>query len=152
MRKAYRILADLIAIGVAVQAMLIVMATAGLLHWVEDGGALDSAAAEKWEDGGLSFQGADGLSLHSTLGMMVIPLIAVAFLVVAFFAGVAGGVRWAAITLVLVVVQVAAGVLGEDAPWIGLIHGLNAFALFSVALVAARAAHPETQTAVTAAP
>jgi hypothetical protein len=79
-------------------------------------------------------------------------VLALALLVVAFFARVPGGVKWAALVVVLVVVQVAAGLAGEDVPWLGLVHGLDAFALFAAALFAARAAHPASQTAAAATP
>jgi hypothetical protein len=152
MRKAYRILADLIAIGVAVQAMAITWAMLGLVHWVDKGGTLDHRTLKGWEDKAPDFQGAAGFAIHGILGTMVLPVLALVLLVVAFFAGVNGAVKWAAVVVVSVLIQVGAGMGGEDAPWLGLIHGLNAFALFSVAIVAARAAHPEAQTAATATP
>jgi len=39
---------------------------------------------------------------------------------------------------VLVIVQGQLGGLGHDFPWAGALHGLNALALFSVALYAGR--------------
>jgi hypothetical protein len=153
MRKAYRILADIIAIGVALQAMVMVFAIAGLFHWINDeGGSVDAAVVDSWEEDHPTFQGAIGVPIHELVGGMLIPLVALALLVVAFFASVPGGVKWAAIILGSVVVQVMAGYGAADAPWVGLIHGLNAFALFSVAIVAARAAHPDRQVAVAATP
>ena len=101
--------------------------------------------------GGLR-QGAAGFAIHGIVGTMVIPVLALALLVVAFLAKIDRGVMLAGAILVIVVVQVAAGMAGEDAPWLGLLHGLLPFALFSAAIVAARAAHPEAQTAVTATP
>ena len=149
MRKAYRILADLIAVGVAVQSMMMVWAIAGLFHWVDNGGTLTSK-----NDGNdlPSFQGSVGFAIHGIIGGMVIPVIALALLVVAFLAKLDGAVKWAAIILGVVVVQVVAGTAGTNAPVLGLLHGLLPFALFSAAIVAARAAHPTTQTAVTATP
>lgn len=152
MRRAYRILADLIAIAVAVQSMAMVWAVAGLLHWVDEGGTLNHDVMKKWEDNPPDFQGASGFAIHGIDGMMIIPLLGLALLVVAFFAKVDGGVKWAVAALVVIIVQVAAGMAGEDTPWLGLVHGLLPFALFSVALVAARAAHPGTQTATVATP
>jgi hypothetical protein len=157
MRKAYRIISDTIAVLVAVQAMTIVFAIAGLFHWIDGGGALDSAVIESWDDEPPTFQGAIGVPIHAMVGMYLIPLLGLAQLVISFFAGIPGGVRWAAIIVVLIVVQVGAGIAAGDAPWVGLIHGLNAFALFSVAIVAARAAHPSSraeddQTAMAATP
>jgi len=65
-------------------------------------------------------------------------LLGLALLIVAFFAKVPRGVMWAGIVLASIVVQVFAGILGHDAPYIGMIHGLNAFVLFSAAGYAAR--------------
>jgi hypothetical protein len=153
MRKAYRILADVIAVAVAVQSMAMVWAIAGLFHWIDkDGGTLSAKVLDDWEDNPPDFQGAVGFAIHGILGSMVIPVIALALLVVAFMAGVDGGLKWAGGIVVLVIVQVVAGMSGEDAPWLGLLHGLLPFALFSLAIVAARAAHPGTQTAVTTTP
>ena len=153
MRKAYRIIADLIAILVAVQAMVMVFAVSGLFHWINDGGGkVDKAVFDSWEKDHPTFQGAIGVPLHEMIGMYLIPLLGLALLVVAYLAHVEGGVRWAAIILVSIVIQVGAGLAAGGAPWVGLIHGLNAFALFSVAIVAARAAHPGAQTAVAATP
>ena len=152
MTRAYRVLADVIAIGVAVQAMVMLWAVAGLFHWIDDGGTLDKHVMDSWEDKAPSFQGAIGFELHGIIGMMVIPVVALALVVVAFFARIPGGVRWSLILLGLVVLQVVVGFGAEDAPWLGLVHGLNAFALFSTAIVAARSARPAAQTAVAATP
>lgn len=148
MRKAYRILADLIAIAVAVQSMAIVWAIAGLLHWVDGGGTLKKG----WEDHMPDFQGSSGFAIHGIVGGMVLPALGIVFMVVAFLANVDGGVKWAGGVLALIVVQVGAGMAGADAPWLGLLHGLLPFALFSAAIVAARAAHPAAQTPVAATP
>ena len=153
MRKAYRILADIVAVAVVIQAMAMVWAIAGLFHWIDsDGGSLDSAVLDDWEDNPPDFDGAIGFAIHGILGGMVIPVIALALLIIAFFAKVPGGVKWAAIVLASVVVQVLVAYAGYDAPIVGLIHGLNAFVLFSTAIMAARAAHPATQTAMAATP
>jgi len=150
MRNAYRILAIIIAVEVVIQAMAVVFAIAGLGKWVDDGGTFDKAAADS-ED--LSFTGVGGFIVHGINGMMIIPLLGLALLIVAFFARVPGGVKWAGIVLASIVVQVFAGVLGNDAPYIGMIHGLNAFVLFAAAGYAARLARTadvETPTSVAA--
>lgn len=147
MRTTYRILADLVAIGVAVQSMAIVWAIAGLLHWVNGGGTLKKG----WEDHMPDFQGSSGFAIHGIIGGMVLPVIALALLVIAFFAGVRNGTKIAGGVFALVVLQMLAGMAGEDAPWLGLFHGLIPFAIFSAAIVAARAAG-EKQTAVVATP
>lgn len=71
-------------------------------------------------------------------GMYVIPLIALALLVLAFMVKTPGAVRMAATVLVLVVVQVVLGFLGHEMTTMALLHGLNAMALFAAAWIAAR--------------
>ncbi|MBW8749996.1 MAG: hypothetical protein JF565_01045 [Propionibacteriales bacterium] len=152
MRTTYRILADLIAVGVVIQAMAMVWAIAGLFHWVDKGGTLNHDVLKGWEDKAPDFQGAVGFEIHGIVGGMVIPVIGLALLVVAFFAKVERGVAIAGAILVMIVIQMVAGMAGDDAPWLGLFHGLIPFAIFSAAIVAARAAHPTSQTAVTVTP
>ena len=152
MRKTYRILADVIAIAVAVQAMAMVWAIAGLFHWIDKGGTLNHDVLKSWEDKSPDFQGAVGFQIHGMVGGMLIPVLALALLVVAFFAKVDRGVALAGAILAMVVIQVVLGFSATDAPWLGLLHGLIPFAIFSAGIVAARAAHPGTQTAVAATP
>jgi heme A synthase len=153
MRKAYRIIADIIAIAVVIQAMAMVWAIAGLFHWIDSGGgSLDSSVLDDWEDNPPDFNGSFGFAIHGILGGMVLPVLALAFLILAFFAKVPGGVKWAAIVLGSVILQVVLGYTGFDVPAVGLLHGLNAFALFSLAILAARSAHPTSQTAMAATP
>jgi hypothetical protein len=137
MRNAYRILAIIIAVEVVIQAMAVVFAVAGLGKYIMDGAVVDKAAMESDD---LSFTGVAGFMVHGINGMMIIPVLGIALLVVSFFAKVPGGVKWAGIVLGSIVVQVFAGILGHDAPYIGMIHGLNAFVLFSAAAYAARLA------------
>jgi heme A synthase len=143
MRNVYRILAGLVAVGVVVQAMSIVYGVAGLEKWVEDGGVFDKAASET-ED--LSFTGAAGFLVHGINGMMIVPAVALLLLVCAFFAKVPGGVRWAGLVLLLVVVQVTLGLLGHEVPAVGALHGLNALLLFGSAGYASWRARPQRVT------
>jgi hypothetical protein len=145
MIKAYRILAIIIAAEVVIQAMMIVFAVAGLYNYIDDGATVDKAAME---DEDLSFTGATGFMVHGINGMMIIPLLGIALLVVSFFAKFDGAVKWAGIVLASIVVQVAAGLLGHGAPYIGMIHGLNAFILAGAAGFASR----QARTAETGAP
>jgi hypothetical protein len=117
MKSTYRVLALLIALGVAVQAMSIALGFFIVLR--------DKNTGENI-----------GLELHSVVGMMVIPLIALLLLIVSFFAGVAGGVKWAAIVFGLVVLQVLLAFAGLASPAVGALHGLNALALIAVAGIA----------------
>jgi H+/Cl- antiporter ClcA len=137
MRSVYKFLAYAIPVLVAVQAAAIAFAFFGLSKWIDDGGTMDKAAMES---DNTSFTGVAGFMVHGINGMMIIPLLGLALLVVSFFAKVPGGVKLAAIVLGSIVVQVFAGILGHDAPYIGMIHGLNAFVLFSAAVYAARLA------------
>jgi hypothetical protein len=137
MRNAYRILATIIAVEVVIQAMAIVFAMAGIFVWVDEGGVLDKAAVES-ED--LDFTGIGGFIVHGINGTIIIPVLGLALLVISFFAKVPGGVKWAAIVLVVIVVQVFLGIFGHETPYSGMLHGLNAFLLLASAGNAARLA------------
>jgi hypothetical protein len=117
MKSTYRVLALLIALGAAVQAMSIALGFFIVLKNKRIGENI-------------------GLELHSVVGMMVIPLIALILLIVSFFAGIAGGVKWAAIIFGLVVLQVLLAFGAVGAPAVGALHGLNALALMAVAGIA----------------
>jgi hypothetical protein len=143
MRNAYRILATIIAAEVVIQAMAMVFAVAGERKYIDEGGVIDKAAIEA-ED--LDFTGVAGFIVHGINGMMIIPLLGIVLLVISFFAKVPGGVKWAGIVLALIVVQVLAGIIGPDVPYVGLIHGLNAFILLGSAANAARLARTADST------
>jgi hypothetical protein len=137
MRRAYRVLAFLIAVEVIVQAMMIATGVAGLDHWIEH----DHATVTKHVlDNSPSFSGSFGFTIHAINGEMLIPLFAIALLIVSFFAKVEGGTRWALYIFGVIVVQVALGVTQGDVPYLGLLHGANAFALLAVAAFAGRRA------------
>jgi hypothetical protein len=136
MRQTYKILAHIIAGFVAVQAAVMVFAVAGLGVWIADGNTLTEAAFEG--DNPPDFTGAIGFFLHFVFGMMLIPLLALLLLIISFFAKIPGGVKWAAIIVGLVVLQIALGIFGHETPYAGLLHGLNALILFTTALLAGR--------------
>ena len=137
MRTAYKVLAWLVALGVVVQAASMVYAVAGLGIWVDkEGGVFDKASGEAMFEGDITFTGVSGFMIHGMNGMMVIPAIALIFLIVSFFAKVPGGIAWAAYVLLAVVVQITLGLFGhENAIW-GMLHGVNALILFSLAVYA----------------
>jgi len=137
MIKAYRILATIVAVEVVIQAMAMVFAVAGLGIWVDEGGVYDKAAME---DDDLTFTGLGGFIVHGINGMMIIPLLGLALLILSFFAKFDGAVKWAAIVLGAIVVQVFLGVFGHESAYIGMLHGLNAFILLGSAGMAARQA------------
>ena len=135
MRTTYRVLAFVIAAEVVVQAAMMAFAVAGLGIWVDkDGGVLDKATME----GDLDFTGVIGFAIHGMNGMMVIPVIALAFLIVSFFANVPGGVKWAGFVVLAVALQVTLGLLGHENAIFGLLHGVNALIIFSLALMAGK--------------
>lgn len=140
MRKTYRILANIIAIDVVIQAMAIVFALAGLFKWIDDGATLDSAVIESWETDPPTWTGAIGHFIHVMNGTYLIPLLGIILLIVSFFAKVDGGVKWASIVAISIAVQVIVGISSASAPVLGLVHGLNAFILFGAALMAAKCA------------
>lgn len=137
MRAAYRILAIAIPVLVGIQAAVIALGQFGIESWVGDGHSYTEKVSENGDA-----TGALGIALHGVIGMMVIPVVAIALLVVAFLVRLPGAVRWAAFVLLDVVVQVALAVAAESAPALGLLHGLNAFLLFGLAMMAAQRGVP----------
>ncbi|GAA1603822.1 MULTISPECIES: DUF6220 domain-containing protein [Kribbella] len=140
MKAAYRVLAGLVAIGVVLQAMFIAWGFFTVDKDV-DGGAV--IAKNSTPD-------VTGLSLHGAFGMTLIPIVALLLLIVSFFAKVDGGIKWALFVVGLVVLQIALAFVSFGAPVVGLLHGLNAFALAAVASLASRRASrvhtPATET------
>lgn len=150
MRQTYRVIASTIAILVVVQAMMIVWSVAGLFTWIDDGNTLDKSTVEGWSDEPPTFDGAIGHFLHAgpigggeiiAIGAGLIPILGLLLLIVSFFAKIPRGVVLALAVVVSIAVQITAGVLAEPGlPWLGLVHGLNAFVLFGLALFASRTA------------
>ena len=144
MRRIYAGLAWTIAGAVVVQAAAIAFAFGGMLNLVSEGGVVDKALLESFQAGGV---GELGFAIHGIVGAGLIPLLAIALLVVSLFVRVRGAKLWAAITLGLVVLQVTLGFSIVGVPHLGLIHGANALAVVVAATVAAlrvrRPAAPE---------
>jgi heme A synthase len=129
MRTAYRVLAFAIAALVAVQAAAIGYAVFAQLSWIENGGTIDKASIE-------SAPGTSAYIFHALDGGVVL-LLALALLVISFFAKIPQGVRWAVIVLVCTIVQIALGTLSHMWSAIGAVHGAVALVLFGVAVMAA---------------
>ena len=142
MRQTYRVLASLIAILVVVQAMMMVWAIAGLFTWIDDGATLDKSVIEGWESEPPTCAGSFGHFWHAFIGgTALIPLMGLLLLIVSFFAKVPRGVVLALAIVVSIIVQYLAAVFAEpEEPLLGLVHGLNAFILFGLAVFAARSA------------
>jgi heme A synthase len=118
----------LIAIGVVVQAAAIAYALFDISHKTDDG----QVFTKDTQNG--------GIETHAALGMMVFPVIALALLIVSFFARIPGGVKWAAITFGVTILQIILAYAGKPLPLIGVLHAINAFALAAVASLAMRQA------------
>ena len=135
MRTAYKVLAYIVAAEVAIQAMAMVWAIAGLVKWIDAGGVFDKSIMET---GATPFTEVFGIIVHAINGTFVIPAIALLLLIVSFFTKVRGAIKWAVIVLVLVIAQGQIGYLGHEFPLAGALHGLNALALFGAALYTGR--------------
>jgi hypothetical protein len=147
MRATYRVLALLIAVGVVLQAAFIAAAWFQVLNELDSGTVVDKNYEGNWAH-----------AAHGETGMMVIPVLAIALLILSFFARIPGGVKWAGITIGVLALQILLAFLSFAAPVVGILHGLNAFALAAVASIAARKAREaetpapvETATPVTTA-
>jgi heme A synthase len=130
MRTAYRLLAFAIAALVGVQAAAIGYAVFAQQNWIDNGGTLDKAALES------SVPGTKALVFHALDGGVIL-LLALALLIISFFAKIPQGVRWAVIVLLWTIVQIALGTLSHLFAVIGAVHGAIALALFGVAVRAA---------------
>jgi hypothetical protein len=135
MRTAYKVLAYIVAAEVAIQAMAMVWAIAGLVKWVDAGGVFDKSLMESE---GTPFTEVFGIIVHAINGTFVIPAIALLLLIVSFFTKVRGAIKWGAIVFLLTVAQGQIGFLGHEFPLADALHGLNALALFASALYAGR--------------
>lgn len=137
--KTYRAFAYLIALEVAVQAAALAYGSAGLGHWIySDGNTATRSTLEEGSD--VDYTGKIGHLVHGQNGALVVPLLALALLVVAGIARkrVAGSVRWAGILLGVVAVQVVLGFVTLEVPAAGALHAVVALGLFWGALHAAR--------------
>jgi heme A synthase len=137
--RTYRIFAYLIALEVFVQAAMHAYGSAGLGHWIySDGHTVTKATLE--EHSGVEFTGRWAGIVHGENGAMVVPLLAIAFLVVGIVTRqtVDRGMRWSGIVLGLVIVQVALGFITIVVPQVGMLHAVNALLLLLAALHAGR--------------
>ena len=125
MKSVYRVLAYLVAVGVLLQAANIGFAWFSAISELDQGAIIDA-----------NYEGNTGHMLHGVVGMMGIPVVALLLFIVAFFAKVAGGVKWAGIVLVVALVQVGLAFLSFGIPAVGALHGINALVLFAVAHMA----------------
>jgi hypothetical protein len=153
--KTYQVLAFLIALEVVIQATAIAWAMFGFSDWIDAGNTFSKKDLD-CEDCGWNFTAERGFMIHSLNGALIIPFLSLVFLIVSFFAKVPGGVKWAGIIFILVILQsqilpVLSHNLGSG---FGALHGLNALAILALAVMAgkrvktATAATPEVPAAV----
>lgn len=140
MRTAYLWLARLIGLLVAVQAALIVFAVAGLFHWIDGGGVVDKATVDGWDETHPTWTGAIGHGLHALIGERIFPVVVLVFLIVGFFMKSKPLMIFPIVIAVLTGLQVYAGMQGDSMPYLGLVHGFNAFLIFGAATAAAMTA------------
>lgn len=138
MDKIFRILAVVICVLIAVQAAAIAWMDSGLFLWIGGGGVLDQSVMES--ESAPPFAEAAGMMIHGMTGMMIIPVLALALLVVGLLTRTRQGTVLGAAVLGLTVLQVALGMFGHSVSAAAALHGLNALALFAVTFMAARAA------------
>ena len=128
MKSIYRVLAILIPVLVAVQAAAIAAGTFEVLHSVDDGTPFTESSDPNW-----------GQIVHSA-GAMAIALVGLLLLIVSFFARIEGGVKWAGLVFLSVVLQWVFAIVAFGAPVVGLLHGLNALAMVGLGMSAAATA------------
>ncbi|MFI7587739.1 hypothetical protein ACIB24_11755 [Spongisporangium articulatum] len=127
MRTAYVFTSRAIALLVLFQAAVIAFGVFDLAKTVEDDGSIDKSTAEDLV----------GLSLHG-IGAMVLSVLVILLLIFSFFTKVPGAVRWALIVFGVTVLQWVFAIVAFSVPAIGLLHGLNAFAVAATAGIAGR--------------
>ena len=138
MRKVFSGIAWLIAGLVVVQAAAIALGFGGMMHFVDGGGVVDKGLTESRTLG--NFAGEVGFPIHGIVGGVLIPVAAIALLVVSWFTKLRGASWWAAGLFVLILLQGMVGYSIKDLPYLGVLHGANALAVFVVAVVCARRA------------
>lgn len=134
MRRVYSVIAGIISGGIVVQAASISLGLGGMLSYVEDGGVVDKALVE---GGQQAYTGDVGFLIHEHVGWVVIPIAAIALLIVSFFVKARGARMWAAIVFGLVALQVVLGYSIADTPYAALFHGANALAVLLASVSAA---------------
>ena len=146
MRTAYRVLAMLVPVLVLVQAASMAFLVFGLGAWVADGHTFTKSVLESDKS---PVYGNAGDQIHG-LGAMALVVVALLLLVTSFFARIPGGVRWAAIILLDVLLQWVFAFAGFIVSWqSGALHGLTACGrggLGGAALANARRAPAVTDT------
>ncbi|MCU1408705.1 MAG: hypothetical protein JWM23_785 [Microbacteriaceae bacterium] len=124
MRRTYQIICHIIAALVVVQAAVIAWGVFTLGQYLDRG----TSVTEDTE--------VLGFDVHAVIGQYVIPVLAVVLLVIALI--MRDGITWAGWLILAVVVQVALAYASFGIAWVGIVHGIVAFAVAGLAETAAR--------------
>jgi hypothetical protein len=135
MVKAYKTVAQLIGLGVLLQAAFVAAAWFQTLNEVDDGLTITK-----------DYDGNTGHMLHGIFGMMVLPLLGLILFILAFLVKQPHSVKWGGLTFLAIVVQVVLAFVSFGVPIIGALHGINAFVVFGLALMTVRHADAEAGT------
>jgi hypothetical protein len=129
MVKAFKTVAQLICLGVLLQAAFIAAAWFQALNEVDDGLTITK-----------DYDGNTGHMLHGVFGMMVLPLLGLVLFILAFLVKqkVPQSVKWGGLTFLAIVVQVVLAFVSFSVPVLGALHGINAFLVFGLALNTAK--------------
>ena len=125
--KAFKGLAHAISACVVLQAAWIAAGVFVAGKKVDDGKTISS----------LDDFGNWGFALHSIFAM-IIPVLAIALLIVAFVVKVPGAPKWAGYVFGDVVVQWVLAFIAFGVPALGVLHAFNAFIMIGLAETAAR--------------
>lgn len=123
MRTAYKIIAHLISLAVVIQAAVIAWSMFEAISFLQRGIMPE----------GPPF----AAMLHGNIGMYVVPVLAIALVAIALLGH--AGLKWALLTLLAVALQIALAFVAFNASWVGMLHGINAFAVLALAEAAAHA-------------
>jgi hypothetical protein len=126
-KSAYRGIAYLIALGVVAQAAFIALAWFSVINDMESGAVFTKDS--DWNAGHM---------LHMMVGMLAIPVLSLLLVLTSFLTKVKGASKLAGMVFGAVVLQVALGIFAFSLPAVGALHGINAFALLAVAILAGR--------------
>lgn len=129
--KAYRGIAYVIAGLVLLQAAFIAFGWFDVINDMENGAVYS-------EDSDFTA----GLIGHSINGTLVIPLLTIVLLITSLLTKTIGASKRAGMVFGAVVLQIALGLISFSVPFLGLLHGINAFVVLGAALYAARLAAP----------
>ncbi len=131
MTKAYRILAHTVLALVVLQGALIALGMFGVGAYLEANGSATEESSSPAIDAG--FGG------HALGGYYVIPAVGLALVIVGHLLRTKLAINWAWSVFALIGVQIVlAEVAHAASPWVGALHGINAFALMTVAFLASR--------------